>query len=132
MVRLLLVNDGKRSTIINPFVNQNLDHALEPWHIAGHKLTIKSGNLIKIPPRIFKEVGYKRPDGTYAMVIETGHTHIDKKHFQGADILKSKKIDEYLRTATQSGRVPDSVVSEAAEDDLRILKPKDGVDLYVG
>ena len=131
MVRLLLINDGKRSTVINPFVNNNIDHTFEPWYIAGHKLSIKSGNLIKIPPRVFKEAGYKRSDGTYAMVIETGNTHIEGKHFQGADVLKGKKIMQYARKS-ESGRVPDSVVSEAAEDDLRILKPKDGVDLYVG
>ena len=82
-------------------------------------------------------------NGKRSIVLETGGTYENarkgvqyvrtaktgRKFIQGADILQSPAIDEFLQTAKTGDRVPDSVVGANVED-LKILKPRDGVDLY--
>ena len=75
------------------------------------------------------EFGTLLNNGRRALVLETGATHLEGEFISGADILQSPSISDFLRTAKTGDRVPDSVVAEDI-DQLKILKPRDGVDLY--
>lgn len=127
--------------LVRPFVDGE-KHTGEPFYIGGQSLKVTKDGRVYIPKSIMDSFG-TLINGTRSLVLETGGTYqnpqTDVKYvrtaktgtklIQGADILQSPAIDEFLQTAKTGDRVPDSVVGEGIEE-LKILKPRDGVDLY--
>lgn len=127
--------------LVRPFVDGE-SHAGEPFYISGQSLKVTKDGRVYIPKSIMESFG-TLIDGKRALVLETGGTHekgkkgvkyvrtakTGTKLIQGADILQSPTIDAFLENARTGDRVPDSIVGEGIEE-LKILKPRDGVDLY--
>lgn len=127
--------------LVRPFVDGE-KHTGEPFYIGGRALKVTKDGRVYIPKSIMEEFG-TLINGSRKLVLETGGTHEKAKKdvkyvrtaktgtklIQGADILQSPVINEFLIGAKTGDRVPDSVVGEDVEE-LKILKPRDGVDLY--
>lgn len=121
--------------LVRPFIDGKT-HAYEDFWLHGvlkdgedSPLEVTKDGRVYIPRAIMEEFGTLLSNGRRALVLETGATHIDGEFISGADILQSPSITDFLRTAKTGDRVPDSVVGKNI-DELKILKPRDGVDLY--
>lgn len=121
--------------LVRPFVDGKT-HAFEDFWLHGVlkdgedvPLEVTKDGRVYIPRAIMTEFGTLLSNGRRALVLETGATHLEGEFISGADILQSPAITDFLKTAKTGDRVPDSVISEDVEN-LKILKPRDGVDLY--
>lgn len=121
--------------LVRPFIDGKT-HAFEDFWLHGVlkdgedvPLKVTKDGRVYIPQAIMDEFGTLLNNGRRALVLETGATHVEGEFISGADILQSPAISDFLKTAKTGDRVPDSIVSEDI-DQLKILKPRDGVDLY--
>ena len=127
--------------LVRPFVDGE-KHTGETFYIGGRGFKVTADGRVYIPKSVMERFG-TLVNGKRSIVLETGGTYENarkgvqyvrtaktgRKFIQGADILQSPAIDEFLQTAKTGDRVPDSVMGVNVED-LKILKPRDGVDLY--
>ena len=127
--------------LVRPFVDGE-SHTGETFYIGGRGFKVTADGRVYIPKSIMERFG-TLVNGKRSIVLETGGTYEKAKEgvkyvrtaktgtklLQGADILQSPAIDDFLQNAKTGDRVPDSVVGANVED-LKILKPRDGVDLY--
>lgn len=127
--------------LVRPFVDGE-KHTGETFYIGGRGFKVTADGRVYIPKSVMERFG-TLVNGKRSIVLETGGTYEKAKEgvkyvrtaktgtklIQGADILQSPTIDAFLQTAKTGDRVPDSVVGEGIEE-LKILKPRDGVDLY--
>lgn len=149
-MRVIVTSRKDGRGLVKPFLLGTV-HTGEPFWVGGKMLTVTKDNRVYIPKEIMEKHGYLRKDGTRALIVETGGRYVDKldennkvvinpetgKPFrvkvQGGDILKGKTLEKYLKTGKTGDRIPAETVSDAVEKgDLKILKAKDGTDLYIG
>lgn len=135
MTRFVVTARKDGRGLVRPFVDGKT-HAFEDFWLHGVfkdgedvPLEVTKDGRVYIPRAIMNEFGTLLSNGRRALVLETGATHLEGEFISGADILQSPAITDFLKTAKTGDRVPDSVISEDVEN-LKILKPRDGVDLY--
>lgn len=131
-MRVIVTSRKDGRGLVKPFAGDK-DHSGEPFFIGNEELTIGKDNRVYIPRRIMDSLGFLRADGSRAVVLETGATHLEGELIQGGDILSAESLSNYLERGKTGDRIPLEPISKAVEEgDLRILKATDRTDLYIG
>lgn len=145
-MRVLVVADKRGIGQVKPFGWG--DHAGEDFWVDNSKFRITSDNRLKLGKKFMDKHGFLRSDGRRAVILETGARYFSinelpkeyKEKYrgrrsksgsylvQGAEILSGEPFEEWYDYKTGT-RVPYDVGSE---EDIDILKPVDGPDLYTG
>lgn len=95
-----------------------------PFFVGDNELTIGKGNVVTIPAKLMKELGYSRKDGRYALPVQITYRHVKGEKAVGGGIIKGPRLGKYLEVIKDGKSLPKEAVIEDPYS-MEVLTPAD-------